>query len=206
MCNLWPKNPSGAKVNEFPSSKVNCLDIKILTWRHVSIHHVTLYKIIVLQKRALRLITGSPFCRNWIYLIKVVNIHKNQLLQFMFKFKNMILPKFCFNFCTLSDDGKYNTRCHSYFKPRAFCTSIYQRSIGVASLCMWDSLPSDFKDINYLKGILLCISIFLYLHFVSGAHYQWAAIIATLVGLNSVVTAVTESHSSRHGRHGESLL
>jgi len=108
-------------------------------------------------KRALRFITSSPFrtITNPLFkklnLLKVVDIHKYQSLQFIFKFKNMLLPKCCLNFCTFSDDGKYNTRCHSYLKTRAFRTSIYQRSIRVAGPCMWDSLPSNIKEMNCLS-------------------------------------------------------
>jgi len=58
---------------------------------------------------------------------------------------------------------------------RAFRTSIYQRSIGVAGPCMWDSLPSNFKDINCLslfkRNLTLYVCFFMFRFIVFFVYY-----------------------------------
>jgi len=115
-----------------------------------------LSRLIILQKRAVRIITGAEYRASTGSLFKELNILKLadiclfQTSQFMFNFKNGLLPIACSDFCMWSDSIVYNIRHHSVFKAPPFRTLVYERSIRVSGPKQWDSLSPDLQNISNL--------------------------------------------------------
>ena len=87
-----------------------------------STYESNLKRLIVLQKRAVRIISKSevsahtsPLFKN-LQLLKFIDINKLQIGQFMFKYKNDLLPKsFKGIFSMNSEIHNYNTRSRALF-------------------------------------------------------------------------------------------
>lgn len=81
-----------------------------------ALHHIS-----VLQNRAIRLITRSPFRTPTtplfaqLKLLQVMDIRKLQILLFMFKCKVKQLPAICLNYCPLNCYHSYDMRSTSHF-------------------------------------------------------------------------------------------
>jgi len=124
-----------------------------------------LNKIVVLQNRAVRLVTRSPFrssCNSLfarLNLLKLTDIVKFQIVQFMFKAKFHLLPSSCMQFVTVSDTQRlHDTRNQSYFVIERCRTVVRENSVNVFGPKLWFSLPSDIQDvtsISLLKRLLL---------------------------------------------------
>jgi Reverse transcriptase (RNA-dependent DNA polymerase) len=119
-----------------------------------------LKKVIVLQKRAIRLVTRSsyraptgPLFRR-LRLLRLEDIHKLQTALFMFKFKYCILPLSCMNYFSVNLIHSHFTRHICYFNLASFRTSIRERCITVRGPRLWDSLPialQNCSSIHMLK-------------------------------------------------------
>ena len=104
-----------------------------------------------LQKRAVRIITGSPYRAHstplfaQLGILKIHDLSYTYLMLFMFKFKHNILPPLFENYFTLvSNTHTLNTRSsHRYAVPFARTTCRYNclRIIGPR---LWNSLPSRY--------------------------------------------------------------
>ena len=123
-----------------------------------------LNRLIVLQKRVIRCITGSDYRASTgllfkqLNLLKLSDMCKFQTLQFMYKIRSGLLPESCARFCLLSSDVFYKTRHCSIFKIPAYRTNVYQRSICVAGPKQWEILPNYLRDASnfiYFKRKLL---------------------------------------------------
>ena len=96
-----------------------------------------LNKVIVLQKRAVRLVaresyrapTASLFLR--FKLLRTADINKLQTAIFMFKYKHCLLPESCMHYFTVSSMHPYETRKATYFKLLSYRTSIRERCISI---------------------------------------------------------------------------
>jgi Reverse transcriptase (RNA-dependent DNA polymerase) len=125
-----------------------------------------LNRIVTMQKKAIRLITGShylsstaPLFHN-LSLLRFPEINKFQTGVFMFKYKNFLLPDSCFHYFNISNPTScaYNTRKKlCYFTIPFSRTILRDRSVAVAGPKLWDSLPCNIQDavnISTLKKLL----------------------------------------------------
>ena len=118
-----------------------------------------MHKLVVLQKRAIRLITRSPqhaasdplFMR--LRLLKVYDIFKFQLSIFMFKFIHLHLPVSFGMYFTFDTAPAYHTRSDKCFLLPAFRTIIRENSISVIGPRHWDALPSIVRDCTGLHSL-----------------------------------------------------
>ena len=110
-------------------------------------------RLSVLQNRAVRLITHSPFRASAgplygrLNLLQFKDIRKFQLLVFMFKCKyKLLLPKPCIEYCPVNLYHPYEMRCSHYFYAFSFRTSIRELSISVQGPKLWNSLPDALSN------------------------------------------------------------
>jgi len=99
---------------------------------------IVLNRLVILQKRALQLITGSTYRSFTSPLFKLTDIYQCHIVQFMFKFINNLLPKACLHLCSISPDCNYETRHLSLFRIRTFRTNICKHNISVSGPKIWD--------------------------------------------------------------------
>ena len=118
-----------------------------------------LLKLITLQKRAIRLVsrssyrssTGPLFCS--LGILKLEDIHKQQLALFMFKYKYKALPVSCMHYFTVNLKHSHSTRNTSYFKRVSFRTGVRERCITVRGPRFWDSLPSPLQNCSSFNSL-----------------------------------------------------
>ena len=85
-----------------------------------------LHKIEVLQNRAIRIITHSPFrlssspLYKELHLLKFCDIYKMQVILFMYKCKNSFLPDSCMHYCLRNFNSFYNMRINHDFASVSF--------------------------------------------------------------------------------------
>lgn len=122
-------------------------------------NQITINRLYYLQKRAVRIISHSPyreptnplFERNCI--LKLEDVHKIQLAMFIYKCQNNLLPMSCcchiqFN----SNPHHYSLRCQLIFKSISYRTQIRERYAGVAAPKVWESLPYCITSLNTLAS------------------------------------------------------
>ena len=108
-----------------------------------------LNKIEVLQNKAIRLITNSGYRAHTTVLYKELNVLKlydiylKQVLIFMFKVKNKLLPLSCLQYFKINDNRNYVIRNSNFFLHPPFRTDIRQQCIVVSGPRLWDSLKSN---------------------------------------------------------------
>ena len=96
-----------------------------------------LSKLQVLQNRAVRLITRSPFQSSadplfkQLRLLKLTDIRKLQIVLFMYKSKNLLLPNSCLGYCLINNRISYNMRNSQDFLTPSFRTNIREQSISI---------------------------------------------------------------------------
>jgi hypothetical protein len=106
-----------------------------------------LHKLEVLQNRAVRLITLSPFRTSasplykQLRMLKFCDIRKLQIVLFMFKCQHSLLPVSCLHYCRVNLHHPYYMRQTHYFVTPAFRTVIREQSISIQGPKIWDSLP-----------------------------------------------------------------
>jgi hypothetical protein len=111
-----------------------------------------LNNIIVIQNKALRLITNSKYRTSAgplyvrLNLLRVVDIYKYQVLLFMFKVRNYIVPNSCMNYVEINPSSEHNTRSASYFKLFRFRTNTRQHSISIAGPRLWNTIPNTLQN------------------------------------------------------------
>ena len=116
-----------------------------------------LNKVFLLQKRAVRIITNSPWLAHTAPLFRKLNlltigqINKLQSACFMFKCVNCDVPIYFSNmFVTNINVHQHNTRqvdCLHVYPSR---TKIRQFSIAVYGIKIWNSLPENLRNIGTL--------------------------------------------------------
>ena len=114
---------------------------------------LALKKLVCLQKRALRMITLSHYrehssplfaCLN---ILKLSDIYKLQVLLFMYKAKNNLLPNACAYHITLSPkDNHYQFRKPIDFCPISFHTQVREKYIAVIGPQLWNSIDMSIKS------------------------------------------------------------
>ena len=129
-----------------------------------------LHRILLLQKKALRIIfhthfrshTDNLFFEN--NILKVSDIHLFQLGQFMYKLNKDDLPAIFSNmFCKNSSVHDYPTRQRNSYHLPPTRTLLAKNSFVFSGPVYWNSLPNDFKEspsVNIfkhkLKKMLIC--------------------------------------------------
>ena len=114
--------------------------------------------ILLLQKKALRIVTHSPYRASTeplfsnLKTLKINEIHTLQTGSFMFKYSHKLLPR------TFHETFHQNSSIHSYPTRRSNDyhlenpkTTIAQRSVKHHGPDIWNSLPAQLKSIKSLK-------------------------------------------------------
>jgi hypothetical protein len=110
-----------------------------------------LHKLEILQNRAVRLITSSPYRTSagplykQLNLLKLGVIHKFQITQFMYNLKHTLVPVSCLHYCMVTIPLSYNMRSVHYFVSPSFRTNIRGQSISVLGPEVWNSLPASVQ-------------------------------------------------------------
>ena len=115
----------------------------------------TLQRLVVLQNRAVRLVTRSKFrsscnplfvCLN---ILKLSDINKFQIALFMYKMKHHLLPLSCLQYVTVMDTQRsYITRQSGYFNMIGCRTVMRENSVSVQGPRLWNSLPKYIQDVS----------------------------------------------------------
>lgn len=113
----------------------------------------TLDPIIKAQKFAIRSIackpkrTPSQALFNELKILQIHQIFKLQVLIFVFKYKNSLLPRVFHNyFVPTQDVHRYNTRqCYNFYPPRVR-TCLSKRNIRYTGCLFWNSLDVKIKS------------------------------------------------------------
>ena len=111
-----------------------------------------LERLVILQKRAVRVINKSafldhtsPIFRN-LQLLKFHDIRKLQLGKFMFSYKNQLLPKCFQNLITTNEEvHSYNTRNRKLFHIEYARTKIRQFSVKYQGSLFFNTLDKEIK-------------------------------------------------------------
>ena len=116
-----------------------------------------LNSLFVLQKRAVRICSGSSYRSSSsplyykLRLLKLADINSFQTLLFMYKIKFKLVPHSCMHFASINSASRVHiTRRLSYFTRIKFRTNIRSRSLSVQGPKLWDLLPSDLQSENSL--------------------------------------------------------
>ena len=113
----------------------------------------TLNKLRTLQKRALRLITNSPY---WspsapifvkLNLIRLDDIYVFQTAKFLGMFRLNLLPKSCSHFFVISPSIRSHiTRFATYFVLSMCRTLIRQNTISIRGPLLWNTVPLNVQS------------------------------------------------------------
>jgi len=116
------------------------------------------------QKRAIRIITGSPWNAHtdplfaMLHIMKICEIHKMQVAFFMFEVHRNQLPAYFLDmFNTNSAIHSYNTRRANDYHIMYQRTSLLRTSIRFAGPLLWNSIAHDIKittSLNTFKFII----------------------------------------------------
>jgi hypothetical protein len=115
-----------------------------------------LHKLEVLQNRAVRIITLSPFRSSasplykQLLLLKFCDIRKLQIVQFMFRCQHSLLPESCLHYCRINPQQSYYMRQTHYFATESFRTTIREQCINIQGPKIWDSLPVPLLAVTNL--------------------------------------------------------
>ena len=121
-----------------------------IIWGCAFISHLN--KLLVLQKRAVRLITHSSYRATTgplfqrLQLLRIMEIHKFQVLVFMYQIKCNLLPISCLHYCHVNSASVYSTRFTSYFKLLPYRTITRLHCLSVAGPRLWNSIPDSIKN------------------------------------------------------------
>lgn len=112
----------------------------------------SLHKLEVLQNRAVRLITRSPYRSSSspifkrLNILKLVDICRLQIALFMFRTRESTLPSCCLLLCPLNENNCYGIRNMHEFVMPAFRTKCREKSISVSGPRLWSLLPNDLRS------------------------------------------------------------
>ena len=114
-----------------------------------------LQRLVVLQKRAIRIIDGSGYLETTgpifkkLFLLKMPEIILFQTLQYIFKSLHNLLPKSCAaTTVNINSIKPYNTRHTNYFNIPFSRTSHREQSLQIRGLRDWNTLPSSLQNLD----------------------------------------------------------
>jgi hypothetical protein len=118
-------------------------------------YQTDLYRLNLIQKRIIRLISGVPFRAHTEELFKGLNLldvrsnAKYNILLFMHDFINNRLPYIFTNYFTENSQiHSYNTRSNNMLHPAPYRTNVRKFSIKITGCKLWNELPNGLKTIN----------------------------------------------------------
>ena len=118
-----------------------------------------LNSIFILQKRAIRLITNSPYLEHTnplfqsTHIIKFFDLVKLELASYMYKSNTLpIFDRLVHN---------YNTRFHNMLIPPNHALSLFKRSILYNGPHIWNTIPDYLKSKNNIHSFRLAYKKFL---------------------------------------------
>jgi hypothetical protein len=127
-----------------------------IVWGGASL--TALDKLILLQKRAIRLITYSAYLAHTsplfkrLRILKLYDIYRFQIYMFMFRFKHNLLPISCTHFITQNlVASHYNLRREDEFIVVKFRSEIRKKCISVVGPNLWNSLKDSLKKVNSIS-------------------------------------------------------
>ena len=133
---------------------LNCLIFYIWTnivWGGAGTSHLS--KLVLLQKRAVRIMSGSHYLAHTRPLfaeLRVLTLHSIHIFitaQFMYRFKNYLLPTSCMHLVALAPSFRtHDTRRTHHFTPSNCRTIMRQRSIGYSGPVIWDMIPANIQS------------------------------------------------------------
>jgi Reverse transcriptase (RNA-dependent DNA polymerase) len=130
-----------------------------IVWGNASI--LALYRITMMQKRAIRLINGANYRAHTSplfatsNLLKLSDINKREILLFLFKLKNNMLPNCCISYIEIND--KLSTRSYptrtvpNYFTCPLNRTKTRDKFISFTGPHLWDAIPPEIRDITSIS-------------------------------------------------------
>ena len=114
----------------------------------------TLQRLVVLQNRAVRLVTRSKFrsfCNPLfirLNILKLFDINIFQVAVFMFKVKYHLLPLSCMRYITVVNTQRsYITRQSTYFNMVGYRTVMRENSLSIQGPRLWNLLPKFIQDV-----------------------------------------------------------
>jgi hypothetical protein len=126
-----------------------------IVWGAASAMH--LHSLVVLQKRAVRVVFNSQYKAHTnpifkeLKLLKLPDINKYLIAQFLFKVKHLLLPPACIHLVkTTITAKKYSTRNPAYFTYTACRTSHRELNISHRGPQIWNSLPANITNLSYI--------------------------------------------------------
>ena len=137
----------------------------IIIWGNAC--RTTLSKIVILQKRIVRIITHSSYLAHTspifrqLHLLKVDDIYKFHVLQFMYKCKMRYLPLSCLNLIRVRNVHSHNTRHISYFELISAKSTLRQKCISFFGPRLWDSLPGSLQSQTLLSNFKKSLTLLL---------------------------------------------
>ena len=113
-----------------------------------------LEKILLLQKRAVRIICNVPYLEhtNPLFIktgiLKMRDLYTIQVCTFMLKNKlNILPPSCCWKYVAIADNIRcYNTRNQPQFEVVRCRTSVRENSISYVGPKIWNSLPLEIQN------------------------------------------------------------
>ena len=116
---------------------------------------LALHRLVCLQKRAIRLISNStyrspstPLFRA-LGILKLIDLHKLQILIFMYKAKHKLLPFSCYQYIKFSNRShRFNFRKEKEFEMLRFSTKLRQNSVRIVRPRLRYELPDNLKSIG----------------------------------------------------------
>ena len=117
-----------------------------------STYHTNLYRLRILQKRIVRIITNSNYDAHTLPLLhqysilRLDDIHSLQLGLFMYSIENSLYANTFLNmFFKNSQFHSYPTRHSTNFRPKLCRTNIKKFTLTSQGPNLWNSLPNDIK-------------------------------------------------------------
>ena len=132
----------------------------ITAWGNACQSHIQ--RIIILQKRAIRIVAHAPFLAHsqplfsTLKILHFTDMYKFQVAIFMFLCQHRLLPKSLLQLFFLNNHfHNYSTRSASDFHIPKSHTTFFQRTIIYTGPHLWNSLPCairDSKSLNIFKS------------------------------------------------------
>ena len=130
-----------------------------IIWGNCAISHLN--RILILQKRAIRIITNSspyshtPPLFKKLKLLKICDIYKFQNARFMYLFRNNMLPSlFNLYFAQNKSIRIYQTRQSDNYNVPNFKYEFSRSTIKFSGPTLWNSLPEFIKTCSSLSTFL----------------------------------------------------
>ena len=158
ICNKIAKNigvmhrlknilPSKVQLTLYYSLIYSYLTYCNIVWGNAS--NVYIDRLFILQKRALRIICNAEYRAHTrslfgnLELLNMYDIHKLQVVTFLYKFLHNKLPASCMSLCTLYDMStkSYPTRSRATFTIPSCRTITREKCMRISGAKFWNSLP-----------------------------------------------------------------